>query len=114
MGAGGFGDVYKVRQINGDEIFALKTEVSSSGKALNRLKVNLTEAIRENNICKNCNKLLKYSLFTEEAIVFLNDFFFNTNFKSNNSFHFIRFLMHLLKFVKSFALIKLPKKSYLN
>ncbi|VDO23140.1 unnamed protein product, partial [Brugia timori] len=46
LGAGGFGDVYKVRQVDeagrGDDIFALKTETNTSGKILNRLKMEMT------------------------------------------------------------------------
>ncbi|VDN02191.1 unnamed protein product [Thelazia callipaeda] len=46
LGAGGFGDVYKVRQLDGakkgDDIFALKTETTTAGKALNRLKIEMT------------------------------------------------------------------------
>uniref|UniRef100_A0A915PB72 non-specific serine/threonine protein kinase n=1 Tax=Setaria digitata TaxID=48799 RepID=A0A915PB72_9BILA len=46
LGAGGFGDVYKVQQLDGtakdDELFALKTERITAGKALNRLKVEMT------------------------------------------------------------------------
>lgn len=45
LGAGGFGDVYKVRQLdttNQENVFALKTETSTVGRALNRLKVEMT------------------------------------------------------------------------
>ncbi|VDK80364.1 unnamed protein product [Litomosoides sigmodontis] len=42
LGGGGFGDVYKVREINSDEMFALKTETNGSGKALNRLKMEMS------------------------------------------------------------------------
>ncbi|EJW84261.1 hypothetical protein WUBG_04826 [Wuchereria bancrofti] len=46
LGAGGFGDVYKVRQVDeagrDDDTFALKTETNTSGKILNRLKMEMT------------------------------------------------------------------------
>ncbi|VDO33559.1 unnamed protein product, partial [Onchocerca flexuosa] len=46
LGTGGFGDVYKVHQMDGngrvDVVFALKTETITLGKTLNRLKVEMT------------------------------------------------------------------------
>uniref|UniRef100_A0A1I7VTK1 Protein kinase domain-containing protein n=1 Tax=Loa loa TaxID=7209 RepID=A0A1I7VTK1_LOALO len=61
LGAGGFGDVYKVRQKDGagrdDDTFALKTETNTSGKTLNRLKVN-PSIIFGDSICEDLQKRL--------------------------------------------------------
>ncbi|CAG9532120.1 unnamed protein product [Cercopithifilaria johnstoni] len=42
LGTGGFGEVYKVRQINSNDVFALKTETNTPKKTLNRLKMEMT------------------------------------------------------------------------